>query len=344
MQSRALVRLIVVASITSVTGCATPTPQTEPATLQQTKTATPPARAGHVLTYDAARQRILLFGGFEGSTFYRDIWQLAQGQWTQLAPDTPFEPRTWQTIVFDPTRQNYVMFGGKTAERVPFGDTWLWDGVRWTEYAGQGPSARSHHTTVFDPHRGVAVLFGGDGQSRLLNDTWEWTGEQWRKIETSGPSPRAAHMSAYDPNRKMVVVAGGVAPDNKTRLQDAWGWDGRSWTRLADLPQPCALGSAVGTSDGVLIFGGWSKGFTPHNVMWRLGPDEWQTVAESQPPPRSGAAFVFLPDRGAAILSGGLDGAFEALSDAWFFTDTTWASKPAAALQSSPPSRKTETP
>ena len=290
----------------------------------------PQARAGHVLTYDAAGQRVLLFGGYAGPTLHRDIWQMREGQWSQLAPAAPFAPRVWQSIVFDPIRKNYVMFGGKTSDRVPFGDTWLWDGRRWSEVEGDGPPPRSHHTSVFDPHRGVVVLFGGDGgEVRLLNDTWEWTGTAWQKMEATGPSPRAAHMSAYDPARRMVIVAGGVAPDNKTRLQDTWGWDGSSWTRLADLPRPCALGSAVGTSDGMLIFGGWSDGFTPHQDTWRLDSQGWRAVEGSRPPARSGAALVFLPDRGASILAGGIDGQFDALADAWFFNGQNWVTKPA---------------
>ena len=314
------------AAVVAVAACATPT---DPVPPNQ-----PQARAGHVLVYNADQQSIVMFGGFAGDTFHSDVWRLSQGRWTRLAKDAPFAARTWQTVVFDPVRQNYVLFGGKTADRVPFGDTWLWDGYEWAEYKGAAPPARSHHTAVYDERRDVIVVFGGEANGRLMNDTWEWNGDEWRKIDVVGPPPRAAHMSAYDPLRRIVIVAGGVHPDNKTRLQDTWAWNGRTWIRLPDLPQPKALGSAVGTKGGVVVFGGWSEGFVPRQDTWQLTLDGWQPVPGVGPSARSGAALVFLPDRQAMILSGGLNDRFEAMNDAWYHQDDDgWQTKPAMFLR-----------
>src|SRR5207245_2328982 len=69
-----------------------------------------------------------------------------------------------------------VLFGGGNLAG-SMGDTWEWDGVRWTQVASTGPAPRSATAMAYDELRGKAVLFGGvTDQSAMLQDTWEWTG------------------------------------------------------------------------------------------------------------------------------------------------------------------------
>jgi hypothetical protein len=70
-----------------------------------------------------------------------------------------------------------MLFGGITAGvRDANGETWEWDGKRWTLRRVFGPLPRLLHTIVFDDSRGRVVLFGGsaDMEGRGdFNDTWE---------------------------------------------------------------------------------------------------------------------------------------------------------------------------
>lgn len=135
----------------------------------------PAARAGHILTYDALEGRVRLFGGFSGATSFGEVWEVVQGRWVRVSTDAPLLDRTWPTLAFDAYHRIHVLFGGKTMDRVPYGDTWLFDVKNWRPHAGPGPAARSHHTAVFDPSRRVIVLFGGDDNGHLFRDTWEWS-------------------------------------------------------------------------------------------------------------------------------------------------------------------------
>jgi hypothetical protein len=81
-------------------------------------------------------------------------------------------------MTYDSARHRTVLFGGYNSFTGSiFGDTWEWDGVRWTQVDSTGPTpARSTTAMAYDKARGKAVLFGGSTDTVLLQDTWEWRG------------------------------------------------------------------------------------------------------------------------------------------------------------------------
>jgi len=283
----------------------------------------PQAQMGHTIVHDENDNR-LLFGGFADETIFSKVWGSSEQNWQVIDNATPVADRTWYSVTPFIGKNESLVFGGKTMNREPLDETWIWKDSTWRRYEGPGPSARSHHTAVFDRARNVIVLFGGDNNDTLLNDVWEWNGVSWQEINAQGPAIRAAHMSGYDPQRKLVIIAGGVAPDNETRLQDVWGWNGEKWQRLPELPSPRALGAASGDNDGVVLFGGWRDGFKPVSETLRLTSEGWQIIDGSGPPPTAAATLSWDEDGDVMILSGGMDDAFQALDDIWVLEDARW--------------------
>jgi len=51
-----------------------------------TTTTTPPARRFHHMVYDAARDRVVMFGGWDGAEDLRDTWEYHNGDWVQTSP------------------------------------------------------------------------------------------------------------------------------------------------------------------------------------------------------------------------------------------------------------------
>src|SRR5918998_1290718 len=97
----------------------------------------PSPREGHRMAYDAARQRVVLFGGRGKAGSTNDTWGWDGGAWTQVA-DTGPGPRFDCGLAYDDSRQRVVLFGG--LEFGPgvttfFSDTWEWDGTEWTQIA-----------------------------------------------------------------------------------------------------------------------------------------------------------------------------------------------------------------
>jgi hypothetical protein len=196
----------------------------------------PPARTVPQLAYDSKRDRTVLFGGSDGKqTTFGDTWEWDGTLWTKLADSGP-PPRYQHVMTYDAARGRVILFGGHPggpydaaswSKRV-LGDTWEWDGARWTSAAGAGPSARDHHAMTYDESRAKVVMFGG-WNGRFLADLWEWDGA-WKQIEAQGPSARGGLPSLrYHPLWRTVVLYGGWGA--KGPETDTWKWDGRTWAR-----------------------------------------------------------------------------------------------------------------
>ena len=73
------------------------------------------------MAYDAARGRVVLFGGIvEMVTYVADTWEWdgASMTWTAHTPAISPAPRGRHGMAFDPGRKRVVMTGGQTVEQV----------------------------------------------------------------------------------------------------------------------------------------------------------------------------------------------------------------------------------
>src|SRR3989454_7124794 len=79
----------------------------------------PPARQSFSLVLDAARDRLVLFGGFQdGHGVYSDVWSLSLGgsaRWQVERPaGTPPAAREAQATAYDSRRGRMLVFGGSS--------------------------------------------------------------------------------------------------------------------------------------------------------------------------------------------------------------------------------------
>ena len=108
----------------------------------------PPPRIGATAIYDAPRDRMIVYGGFDGAgSEYDDVWSLSfsgSPSWTQLSPaGTHPLHRGDHTAIFDAPRNRMVVFGGysSAADPSPLADAWalsLSGGETWTELIPSG--------------------------------------------------------------------------------------------------------------------------------------------------------------------------------------------------------------
>ncbi|MBI5524957.1 MAG: hypothetical protein HY897_01340, partial [Deltaproteobacteria bacterium] len=145
--------------------------------------AKPPGRRRHAMTYDAARERMVLFGGNDGAGHLDDTWEWDEttGIWADRTPPPGERPsaRELHALVHVAARKTSLLFGGRDAGGTVQG-TWVWDGAagRWSRVdpASAPPSARYGLAMTYDDARRRVVLFGGMDQVFSKQDVWEWDG------------------------------------------------------------------------------------------------------------------------------------------------------------------------
>src|SRR5262249_27999285 len=162
-------------------------------------------------------------------------------------PRTPAK-RYRHGLAYDTARSKTVLFGGYTPTgATSLGDTWEWDGSRWTlRSPALSPSPRLGHALAYDIAPGSVVIFSCAAAAGGLADTWEWDGTTWTDVTPAlSPSSRTGYGFAYDSARGKSVLFGGIDTAS-TLLNDTWEWDGSVWTQATPTTLPpartyCAL-------------------------------------------------------------------------------------------------------
>jgi galactose oxidase-like protein/Kelch motif protein len=313
----------------------------------------PSARFAHTAIYDPVRDRMIVFGGYNGS-FLNDVYQLTFSgtpTWSRIFPTgTPPAGRNAMTAIYDPVRDRLLVFGGWDGTNFR-NDVWalsLSGTPAWTLVAATGtsPPARRHYAAIYDVTRDRLVISGGEGLGGFRNDTWALSlagTPAWTAISAGGslPSARCGHRAILDSAHDRMVVFGGY---DANYLNDTYALSlaaPQTWSLLVpDQPPPPPPPQAPSARrdhvaiydpvrDRMVIFGGWDGSF--RNDTWALslsGTPAWTQIAAAGTPPSARFAHTAIYDdaNDRLIVFGGYDGAF--LGDTWALTlsdPPTWS-------------------
>ena len=254
-------------------------------------------RIGHGAVYDPVRDRILVFGGYNGS-FLHDTWLVSLAPTVSVSPVSPggFQPgiRDFFAAVYDPVRDRVVIYGGNE-NGTPLGNVWalsLSPSLVWTQIVpapGPSPAPRMLHDAIYDPYGDRLLVFGGFDGNGARNDLWALSlggTPTWTQLAPAGPlpSPRFGYSLEIDPSRQRAILFGGAPYPAVTAFNDAWalslGAQPLAWHPLApDGVAPSGryghLGVYDPTHDRLLVSGGyrastlqdaWSLQFAPDFV------------------------------------------------------------------------------
>jgi hypothetical protein len=166
----------------------------------------PSVRNTPAMAYDAARQRIILFGGRHGSSIYTDTWEWDGGQWTQISVAGPASPGI---AAYDSRFSRVIL--------VSADGTWSFDGGGWVHLAPTPSGFHEGAAIEFNRITSWTTVFGFGA---LRTETWAFDGQTWFRLEIQSPPGRDLSGMAWDPDRERIVLFGGSSAGGL--LDDLW--------------------------------------------------------------------------------------------------------------------------
>lgn len=293
--------------------------------IQQLPGLSPTGRRGAAMAYDPAIQKVVLFGGSNGSGFLNDTWEWDGTTWTAVGSGTNPPPRTNAAMAYLPKTSQLVLFGGTAADGSDLGDTWVFSGSSWTQPTpSASPAVRDQAAMAYDGI-GQLVLFGGASNGTPESDTWGWNGSTWSQLSLSGPVARYAATMVYDSATNQPVLFGGFGGSSipYSFLGDTWGWNAETsiWSLLSSSGPSARINAAMdfaGAIDQPVLFGGGTTSAVGDTWAWTGA--SWSSQAPTTSPlARTLASMAFDTASGQLVLFGGngsLSGT-QNLNDTW---------------------------
>ena len=312
MIKNALILMLIASSAVAAGTSSTSWIQVFPAT-------SPTPRSYLAMIYDEASQKVILFGGYDGTKHLNDTWIFDGVTWTKVNTHMAPPARSAAQMAYDRVTRKVILFGGFNGRQY-LGDTWQWDGntSKWTRAAPiHSPPAVTGPMLFTDPNGHVDEFGGFDGHFYQAA-MWQWNGSDWSQLYPA-QLPYARGLAAVGVNtlRNETVMFGGLADVNPV---NTWTYDGKTWTLQSARIQPPWVYASSAVFDpnlrAVVLFGGGSGGID-QNSTWAWTGSQWKQLLASQVPlPREGAGIAYAAASGGTLIFGGQDGNL-LLNDTW---------------------------
>lgn len=288
-------------------------------------------QSGHSAVCDAARGRLLVFGGWDGRSYRSDVRTLpleGEPRWsTLLTTGAGPSPRSNAYMIHDLLRDRLIVFGGTTAS-ASFNDVWALslDAMpAWTEISLWNPptGSWSGNSAIFDPIRDRMIVYSGFGDGSGVWALPLSNPDKWVEIAPPDPrpAPRDGASAVYDPVLDRMILFGGM--NLQTGQPESSVWElalegGPRWSLLTPtggLPPARHAHTAVHDPQAhqMLVFGGVDGANERLADAWALSlwsPPLWARVDAGIPKPgaRSSHAAVYDVDESRMLVVGGWDG------------------------------------
>src|SRR5205809_3059795 len=261
----------------------------------------PSASVNRAMVYDSSADRMIVFGGYDGSPQGSDrtwAYDFESNTWTDLAPAV-HPPAGWlDRAAYDLWAERMILFGGYDGVAGALSNqTWAFNfqANAWTNLQpARHPSARSRQGMAFDAQSDRTILFGGlTAEGVYSSETWAYRidGNSWANMtsEVRPPGRRSPGM-VYDAAAGRILLFGGYDSSSGIVYNDTWAYDfeSNSWTKR-NPPAPPSPRFGMGLAydarlDRSILFGGAEGG---DNVTWAYDftNNSWAVLSTAHSPP-----------------------------------------------------------
>ncbi|MEZ5967059.1 MAG: hypothetical protein R3F56_24695 [Planctomycetota bacterium] len=282
----------------------------------------PSPRSEAALAFDPARGRLVMYGGWGGSSVgLVDAWEWDGTTWTDRTSATGPRLDRGAAAVFSATAGGIVLLGQTNPSlQFPHMETWRYDGAAWTLVTGGPTDAGNFVVMAHDAGRARTVSYGAAG-----GETWEFDGALWvRAAPSAAPAFRYQSVPSmvFDTARGVTVLVGN---STSAAQVETWERQGNGWTRRVGVGGPSiSIGQAMAydsTRARTVLFGGLS----PYggDQTWEYDGAVWtQRTPSPRPPALYGHSMAFDPLRDRVVLFGATS--TNAPGVTWEWDGATW--------------------
>jgi len=315
----------------------------------------PEARQLFSMTFDAARDRVILFGGSKqaanGEDFEAtyDTWEFDGTTWTKIEVATPPQVN-FPLLAYDAKRNQTILMGGDNSLVTQM---YIYDPAAraWNKKTfgtdEKFPPCVNDASMVYRATSGTILLIGGVCSilTSPIDATWQWNGTSWSEVEVINPSRATAQAITWDALRDTVVIYGGFQAFLSTPRSFTTLFRNGDYRLAVDevRPSPRSLASfrTDPVSNTAWLFGGLNEfgdnyvddfdRVTGNGVLWGYRKGQWFTFGAKDAPVNCvGPLSAFDIDRKKLVVT-----CFG--SDTYEFDGTTWT---LAAPKNAPPTRR----
>jgi hypothetical protein len=290
----------------------------------------PAPRTGHAMVFDAARGKIVLFGGTVASgVVVHETWTY-DGEWSEITEASAPSASIDAAMAYDPKRRKVVLLSGDGFGTIAA--TWELGSAtnQWIKIAGPQPLVRQHAAMAYvadSSDIGSIILFGGSSvgipDEVIYGDTWKYDGTWTQLPLTDQPSHRRFHTMTTVPDPEQVgaskiVLVGGS--DFESKSNEAWELQAGAerWEKTSEpsVPRAGANAATINRDGNMTLFGRERR-------IWTFDGSQWQPgdFFQNGPVERTSYAMAYDTKRDALIMHGGFSIFLGVLGDTWEFAN-----------------------
>lgn len=282
--------------------------------------ANPPVRQFGAMTYDSARDRVILYGGNvenadETFTATYDTWEFDGLQWTERTMPEATNPKVAKPILaYDAARNETIMVGLNDTGTATV--MYRYDAANHTWNAVtpvKMPTCVNDGHMLFRPYRGRLLFLGGvcATGTPLTEEAFEWdnAGNTWVVTTIGGMDRNATQAVAFDPVRREVVMYGGTAAfgnilfSQTNILQSNGAWRGLGIT-LRPQPRSQTGFDLDAASNTIWMFGGLNETSQfYHTDLWGYRNGQWFPASSGPAVECDNPLTAFDTDRNRLVVN-----------------------------------------